>query len=307
VPQVCEPLTAFCQENTAKVCNSKGSGLDNSVDCGEQVCVDGECKEKICTPDSSYCDGDLVMQCNGYGTEVSVASTCAANQYCDQGDFSATCEMQVCSPAQMLCQDNSVMQCNDIGSGMNKLKECDAVEELCKGGKCLILVDGRWILNGNGTVTDFDTSLVWDQNGLALAYMLYAPAAEYCEVLDKGGITEWRLPQIEELRTLVVGCPSVMPGGECQALNTCAFCEPNTPDPCSTGCDGCLEEGGPGEDGTYLNPGVWQSTTADKVWSSTKCNFGQEAWVLFTKSGWIADQWAKSDMKTAGIWCVSGP
>ena len=52
--------------------------------------------------------------------------------------------------------------------------------------------------NGDGTVTDNVTSLVWTQE-LSEASMPWSDASGYCESLEIGSSTDWRLPNIKEL------------------------------------------------------------------------------------------------------------
>ncbi len=55
---------------------------------------------------------------------------------------------------------------------------------------------------GNGTVTDTVTGLMWQQ--ISPSYtMTWQQALSYCERLALGGYTDWRLPTIKELGTLV--------------------------------------------------------------------------------------------------------
>lgn len=67
--------------------------------------------------------------------------------------------------------------------------------------------------NGNGTVTDITTNLMWQQcsDGLSgtgcatgtLSIVTWDNAISYCEGLSLGGFTDWRLPKIKELQSLV--------------------------------------------------------------------------------------------------------
>jgi hypothetical protein len=67
----------------------------------------------------------------------------------------------------------------------------------------------RLVDNGNGTVTDTRTGLTWEQKtddgGPRDKDNRYTwkEAMDYCEDLDLGGHTDWRLPTIKELSALV--------------------------------------------------------------------------------------------------------
>jgi hypothetical protein len=56
--------------------------------------------------------------------------------------------------------------------------------------------------NGNGTITDRTTRLMWqkqDDGGTAL----WVDAIAACETLSLGGYADWRLPNVKELRSIV--------------------------------------------------------------------------------------------------------
>jgi len=56
----------------------------------------------------------------------------------------------------------------------------------------------RYTDNGDGTVTDDVTGLVWAQN-LSGSSMSWEEANEYCESLELAGYDDWRLPTVKEL------------------------------------------------------------------------------------------------------------
>jgi hypothetical protein len=59
----------------------------------------------------------------------------------------------------------------------------------------------RFVDNGNGTVTDTKTKLMWaaKDNGKDIDFH---DAEVYCNSFSAGGYTDWRMPDIEELENL---------------------------------------------------------------------------------------------------------
>ena len=56
--------------------------------------------------------------------------------------------------------------------------------------------------NGNSTVSDLATGLTWTKSDSASG-MNWEAALNYCESLDTAGITDWRLPNVKELQSIV--------------------------------------------------------------------------------------------------------
>lgn len=59
-----------------------------------------------------------------------------------------------------------------------------------------------WLANDDGTVTDLATALIWQQQDDGLR-RTQANAITYCESLSLAGNTNWRLPNIKELFSIV--------------------------------------------------------------------------------------------------------
>lgn len=56
--------------------------------------------------------------------------------------------------------------------------------------------------NGDGTVIDESTSLMWQQETLP-PQLNWADSIQFCSRMTLGGHTDWRLPTIKELQSLV--------------------------------------------------------------------------------------------------------
>ncbi len=61
---------------------------------------------------------------------------------------------------------------------------------------------GRFAANGDGTVTDTCTGLVWEQRLGRSSAMTWKEALRYCADLELGGHDDWRLPNVRELQSL---------------------------------------------------------------------------------------------------------
>ena len=115
--------------------------------------------------------------------------------------------------------------------------------------------------------TDPISGLMWQNDETVGTVVLNQDQARtYCQNLTECGHTNWRLPTISELRSLVRGCPGTETGGACGVTDDC------TEDGCTNdACEGCLpEHGGPGVDGYYWPPEIREyGNHADWYWSDT--------------------------------------
>ena len=79
--------------------------------------------------------------------------------------------------------------------------DCDiAYVRAVRGGQCGPFEN--FIHNGNGTVTNTDTGLMWQQDTAPETYT-WQEALSYCENLTLAGYDDWRLPNVNELHSIV--------------------------------------------------------------------------------------------------------
>lgn len=113
---------------------------------------------------------------------------------------------------------------------------CTDCEKGCLDGECIIChPDTGWY--------DESTGYCWE-NPSSDDHMNYEDAEAHCASLGVG----WRMPDIDELRTLIRGCSTTVTGGSCTVSEDpeclswkCA----------ETGCDMCTGSEGPGTGGCY--------------------------------------------------------
>lgn len=145
-----------------------------------------------------------------------------------------SCQKKYCEPGATQpcsCSDGTeaVQVCKEDGTGW---QDCDCTNKYA-----------YW--------DDPETNLTW-QNPQKDAYttddggLTQPDAIRYCEELVLGGYGDWRLPNIDELRTLVRGNPPAEAGGDCPLIEGSPREDMN-----DKACSPIEEFGGPGVGGCY--------------------------------------------------------
>jgi len=274
VPDICTP---DCMN---KACGDDGCGgscwIDDGPECGENgVClVDGtcmcilDCTGKVCGddgcggscgtcpgPQDSCIDYHCVCQptCTGSACGddgcVGTCGTCPGGDVCDNHQCcTPQCDGKDCGPdgcnstcgvcpEQHVCISGGICQCipdctgkdcGDNGCGQPSCGEC-GIDEMCEENTCELML---W--------NDPDTGLIWQVNQTDVS-MNRDLAVQHCLDSEYHGITDWRLPTVSELRSLISECPVTHAGGQCGVVDQCLALA------CSddVDCNGCVAQGGP--------------------------------------------------------------
>ena len=133
------------------------------------------------------------------------------------------------------------------------------------------------------TWTDPKSGLTWQVTPTG-GSMKWSKAKEHCGGVAPSGHTNWRLPTISELRTLIRGCPDTVPGGACKVTESCL-----SSNSCwdKGACWSCSNEDGPA-DGCYWpdemhGPCSW-------YWSSSPVEDHDDlAWYVYFFSGYVGN------------------
>lgn len=96
-----------------------------------------------------------------------------------------------------------------------------------------------------GICLDPNTGLMWMQYP-TIAYG--GTAEQKCEDLEWGTYSDWRVPTINEVRSLIRGCPATETGGSCTITDSCT----DYSECFSQSCFGCDAGQGPDHAGCYL-------------------------------------------------------
>lgn len=167
----------------------------------------------------------------------------------------------------------------------------------------------------DGTVLDTRTRLLWEKTHAHASGLI--EARNRCEASQTGGFEDWRLPTIDELRTLILGCPATTAGGPCPVTHAGGRCEDRENSACWTeDCRGCATNQGPVTSPTDPNRRCYQDATFDwqcslPYWSDTQVQAkdpqDRRSWyVTFYDAGIDVPP----TMNQVGYWavrCVRGP
>ncbi|MBI4983753.1 DUF1566 domain-containing protein [Candidatus Woesearchaeota archaeon] len=200
-------------------------------------------KNGTCTPDcnSKWCGDD--DGCGGFCQNCGAGFHCVDNNYCASN----------CQP------DCNGKECGDNGCGGSCGNCYD--DQKCQSGKCVSLGEFNGKDNGDGTVTDLNTGLIWQKE--TGGKKTWEGAILYCKSLPLAGYSDWVLPKIDELRTLIVGCPATEPGGSCEVVDGCGTKCPGAEGSCKIGC--ALNEGP--SNGCYMDSLL--DNNCQHYWSSS--------------------------------------
>ncbi len=182
--------------------------------------------------------------------------------------YSAPLLLLLLSVAATACTQVDSTRLRTTGQSCARTDDCQpglaCVAQVC------VAADGD-ALGDDGEGTDVDTTPgppvgAWTDPLSGLTWQVepseqtlsWAEAVEYCRNLEPEGTTQWRLPNISELRTLVRGCPATEIAGSCKVLEDGCLaheCRDST-------CTGCLAGLGPGVEGAY-----WPDELRGDTWS----------------------------------------
>jgi hypothetical protein len=205
----------FYQSSATTCTNGACSGAAGTASCCANACTAGAtCLSgtslQTCAVAANGCTANTTSTCtNGACSGAAGAASCCTNA-CTVG---ATClsgtSLQTCAVATNGCTAASTTTC--MCSGASGAAMCvsstwaewpmpNCQSDVTAGAPNL----ASYIDNGDGTVTDNITKLMWQQAVLPATTMYtWAEAKAFCPTLILAGHNDWRLPSIIELASIV--------------------------------------------------------------------------------------------------------
>lgn len=254
--------------------------------CGDHgICKATAAKEYECECDEGYFwDGSKTSGCvNPCEDNPCGERSCKAKDY-----DKFTCDL--CNPDPC---GNGI--CSEIENNTSKYKcDCDD-DNFFDGSKCLPLSEMAECEPGcSFPCKDSTSGLMWTSR--TAAHFSWNSAKSVCDSLRYAGLSDWRLPNIDALRTLIQNCPNTSTGGKCKISSSCHSYEY---DDCYVR-DNCRTCGA-------NNPSISKLNDTISLWSSTVNNglgaTDESPWLVDFSDGSI-NIWYYYSGETPYVRCV---
>ena len=255
----CDPVTQKCLGSTEcktgdyeciagnlSYCNNNFWEIKEKCEYGCDASM-RQCLPKDCYTTRIYICGDSNEPGYSQASYYCEDGSWHYDQTCIAGDCDATTgKCKECTSGQYLCYDTYSFSCNNSfwDSGTYCEYDCDSSTGKCRP-ECSKVGNNMW--------SPKQFSMKWQD------------AKDYCDNLTACGYSDWHMPTINELRTLIQNCPETQTGGECGITDSCL-----SYDECGhNACDGCTSDSGGksklGDKSSFWSSSV-QSENSNNAW-----------------------------------------
>ena len=260
-------------------CGSCGDGLNY---CDEYYECNVACKNKECGSDTVKLadETDKTFECGSCGEGMN---------YCDtDNQCQIACQDKECGEETILPfgENEMSMNCGSCGSA----EYCDSTLNCAEGS-----TSGDYVYDTD-VVVDTVLGLMWFRSNVQDRTQSEALSA--CSTSNRAGFTDWQLPDISQLRSIVSGCDKVgtgidtVTGDDSETCGVTSVCTDST---CSNdNCDGCTNSAGSGPQGLYLAADVWDYTgdANGRFWSSSEVpDKADSYWFIRFSNASVAYNW----------------
>ena len=244
-------------------CNYTGStGVCTATDATTYTC---DCEEYYFWT-GSECIDPCPSEYFWSGTEC--VNPCDPNP-CDYTGSTGFCTATGTTTYTCGCENNYFWSGSECVNPCN-LNPCDSVAGI-NNVTCVPYTYEQYSCDGK----DPSSGLTWSVK--AQNTMSWNDAVSYCNNLTESGSSDWRLPTISELRTLIQNCSAIQTGGSCGVTDSCL----SYSDCRNDACDGCSSD----STGKY-------SKFGDTNWfwsSSVQLDNSDAAWPVNFNNGYVSN------------------
>lgn len=296
--------------------NGEGKTCNDGLSCTTDTCKDGACEHKIaanscviggsCYSDGEKDGGNVCRACDASASQTEWRPSPAAT-VCETEESpiscSGTCGGSMEKTITTTHCSGSSTSCNgDKTSTKSKIETCDATT-MCSDAvgapSCKSSI--QCSCSGSKVLYDANMDLCW-QNPPTFGRREWAEAKSFCDDLNFEGSSDWRLPNVDELFSIIRGCRNGVEGGA-ELESSCATAPPECAKnaSCTTysACNDCDSLDGPDSNppGCYWVPQL--SGPCNEYWSSTRGN-----WTVWYSYGSLYE--FSHPLDTAEVRCVRG-
>ena len=205
----CQSCGDFGMIECGETCVDNSTDEGNCGSCGNscqygEICYNGNCYVICegcgCPPGLIDCGGTCVDNSTDEDNCGTCGNTCESDEICDNGTCVSTPPAPVAKTGQTTCyaDNGTIIDC--AGTGQDGDHQA-GVE----------WPNPRFTDNGDGTVTDNLTGLIWLKNANCFGTRTWGNALSDCNNLDNGTCEltdgsqagDWRLPNVKELQSLI--------------------------------------------------------------------------------------------------------
>jgi hypothetical protein len=272
-PDTTLPCTCFEESDCCDGCYpiNVGASCDDGLFCnGSETCnTEGGCKAGVAPncSDGISCTSDSCNESTDSCDHDPNDTLCDDGLYCNGADFCSPSEG--CRHSGNPCADGGV--CNNHCNESNdtcfspETQTCNDDNVCTRSDTC----DGEGNCSGD-LFCIYDEGLMWEYSSEEFDAVNYNTARNYCDNLVLGGYSDWRLPMIQELRSIIdywdPGCQPTDPV-KLYFINNCD----NRSLPAGYSIDYCCwkpEQNVP-TSGLCHGEGTWPSQSSRFFWSSS--------------------------------------
>ena len=301
----CGDVTAASKTFTCGTCTGATEA------CEQNLCVDHGSVESCgtCTGEREVCSGgncidDCGSQQCGESPHGFDCGECPVGSLCNNLNFQGICDdvcgEYECGPApwhsDVSCGECETSEICYEHACLSDCKEgwfCGPTQH--EGGSCGTCETGLECINRgctDGTWTDSETGFMWSVPRYETSYT-QADAIQYCDDLVLAGYSDWRLPEISELTTLLRGCVDGQATGDF-SRSTCAVGLDNCLESAcgdTSACQRCDLNSGPGRWGDYIPEdfyGVDEEGNVAYLWSRSPVSDDEtQGWLLYLNTAFF--------------------